>query len=66
MLRLRPRQRGTLIDKLSDVANVAVGALVFGPFLGGQPFSEALALIGVGLWLVLMAVVLFLGRKDGA
>ncbi len=44
-----------LVDKLADVANLAIGALSFGQFLADRPFSFALALCGVGMWGVLMA-----------
>jgi hypothetical protein len=36
-----------LIDKLPDAANLALGALVFGQFLGDRPFSVAVAVLGV-------------------
>ena len=52
MLRLTPGQRTMLADKLLDAANVAAGALVFGQLLGDM-FSIALAVAGVGLWIVL-------------
>ena len=44
MLRLRSRQRAVMVEKLPDVANLGVGALVFGQFVGEQPFSPWLAL----------------------
>ena len=39
MVRFTQEQRQMLIDKLSDAANLALGALVFGQFLGDRPFS---------------------------
>jgi hypothetical protein len=39
MLRLSKRRRELLADKLPDAANVALGALVFGQFLGQDPPS---------------------------
>jgi len=52
MLRLTRGQRVMLADKVLDVANVAAGALVFGQLLGDQ-FSIALAIAGIGSWIVL-------------
>ena len=43
-----------LVDKLPDVANLAIGALSFGQFLGDRPFSFTLALCGAAIWLTLM------------
>jgi hypothetical protein len=48
MVGLNREQRRTLADKLPDMANVAVGALVFGQFLGDRPFSP-IAAIGGGV-----------------
>jgi hypothetical protein len=63
MLKLRRRQRDVLIDKLPDVGNLAAGALVFGQLLGDRPFSLAVAVFGFGLWLLLIASSLYLGRR---
>lgn len=52
------------MEKLPDAANVAVGALFFGQFLGGQPFSLANAVLGISTWVVLTGVALFLARRD--
>jgi hypothetical protein len=54
MLELNDAQRGVLADKLADVANIAVGALLFGQFLGDGPFSPSLAAVGVGIWVFLV------------
>lgn len=40
MLRLKPRQREAVIEKLPDLANIIAGALIFGQFVAGQPFSS--------------------------
>ena len=64
MVILSPRQRAVLIEKLPDIANVAVGALVFGQFLGDRPYSPALALYGVGIWSALMGFVLLLAMEN--
>jgi hypothetical protein len=63
MLKLKPKQRDVLIDKLPDVGNLAAGALVFGQMLSDRPFSLPVELLGLGLWLSLMAYSLFLGKQ---
>ncbi|MGH9256893.1 MAG: hypothetical protein ACRD3C_20210 [Vicinamibacterales bacterium] len=50
-------------DKLPDAANLALGALVFAQFLEDRPFSRQLAAAGIGIWLVLLACALLLGRR---
>ncbi len=64
MIILSSRQRAVLVEKLPDIANVAAGALVFGQFLGDQPYSPALALYGVGIWSALMGFVLLLAMEN--
>ena len=66
MLLLNDAQRALLTDKVPDVANLAVGGLFFGQFLGGRPFSLTLALYGLGSWAVLFAwaVMLAARKKD--
>jgi hypothetical protein len=51
MLPLNEEQRSLAADKLSDMANVAAGALVFGQALAERPFSVLLAVAGVVIWL---------------
>lgn len=50
MLSLNKTQIALLADKLSDVANLAAGALIFGQFLSERLFSLPLAVFGVGIW----------------
>jgi hypothetical protein len=66
MLLLNRAQRAVLVDKVPDVANLAIGALSFGQFLGDRPFSFTRALFGVGMWVILMAwtIVLASERND--
>ncbi len=63
MVGLTPEQRKTLIDKLADAANLALGALVFGQFLAEQPFSTLAAIGGLVVWASLLAFVLVLGGQ---
>ena len=67
MLLLNRAQRTVLVDKVPDVANLAIGALSFGQFLADRPFSFTLALSGVAMWVVLMAwaIALANGGNEG-
>lgn len=51
MLVLKRAQRAMFADKLPDLANLAVGALVFGQALSDE-FSPSVAWLGVALWVV--------------
>jgi hypothetical protein len=51
LLRLRHGQRAMLVDKLPDLANLSVGALVFGQLFGAA-FSPVVALAGIAIWAV--------------
>ena len=50
MLDLTPDQRRLLSDKLPDVANVILGAVVLGPFLGQGSFTVTRVVVGIALW----------------
>lgn len=63
MLLLNRAQRAVLVDKVPDVANLAIGALSFGQFLGERPFSFMRALCGVGMWMILMAWAIVLADE---
>ncbi len=52
-----------LIDKLPDAANLALGGLVFGQFLGDRTFSIAIAILGVVTWSAFIGGAFVLGRK---
>ncbi|MBI4266138.1 MAG: hypothetical protein HY657_17320 [Acidobacteria bacterium] len=62
MVGLTREQHNRLADKLPDTANVALGALVFGQFLGGAQPSLVLIAYGIGLWLLLMGASLVFDR----
>ena len=64
MLKLKRGQRAVLVDKAPDIANLAVGALVFGQFLGDRPFSWRLLLAGSGIWILAVGVVLLLAGSE--
>jgi hypothetical protein len=63
MVELTSEQRKMLIDKLPDAANLALGALVFGQFLGDRPFSPGVALLGTVAWVLLLGSAFVLGRE---
>ena len=55
MLRLKPRQREMLADKLPDLANVTAAILVLGQFVGQQPLSPPVFVAGLAMWALLNA-----------
>ncbi len=63
MLDFTPEQRQLFLDKLPDAANVLLGALVIGPFLGQGGLSLARVGGGIALWLFAFGVCLYIGRK---
>ena len=65
MLRLKPRQRELLVEKMPDVANVAAASMFFGQFLSDRPFSLWLGLAGLAAWLLFWGLAfLFAGGED--
>ena len=63
MLDLTPEQRQLLFDKLPDAANVALGALVFGPLLDTGSFSIEKISAGAAIWFLVFGFCLFIGRR---
>ena len=64
MLDLTPEQRQLLSDKLPDAANVALGALVFGPLLGSGSFSIVRIAAGSVIWVLVFGFCLLIGRRQ--
>ena len=60
MLRLSDPQRAVLVQVVPAVANLAVGALLFGQFLRDEPFSVSQASGGIVFWLAAIGVTLWL------
>ena len=58
-----PPRRELLAEKLLDVANIAVAALIFGQFVSGQPFHIGVAAFGVEFWLLIYGVVYYFLRE---
>jgi len=63
MVRFNDRQRGVLIDKLPDTANVVLAGLLFGQALSGRIVAVALASVGIVGWAALVAWSMFLARE---
>jgi hypothetical protein len=64
MLRLNREQRRMVADKVLDVANLGVGALIFGQAFATRGFSTRVAAAGLGLWVVLLAVSLWFMKEN--
>jgi hypothetical protein len=56
MLRLKPGQRAVIVDKAPDLANLAAGVLVLGQFVGGDPPSVGLMILGAALWIAIAGI----------
>ena len=63
---MQPR-RELLAEKLMDLANIAVAAMIFGQFISGQPFQIGLGIAGVALWVLFYCTAYFylLKEKEG-
>jgi hypothetical protein len=64
MIGLTTEQRRVLMDKLPDAANLVLGVLALGQFVGGHAFSVRLALAGIVGWLALFGAAFLLGKED--
>jgi len=64
MVRLKPRQRAVLLEKLPDVANLGIGALLFGQFVANQTFSAWSAIAGFAIWIGFMGISLWIAGDD--
>ena len=42
-----------VIEKLFDVANIAIGALVFGQFLNPEGFHLGISIMGSAIWFLI-------------
>ena len=63
-LRLDRGQRSLLADKLSDVGNLAAGALIFGQALGEQSISLKLLAAGLVTWIVFLGLSVVWARES--
>jgi hypothetical protein len=65
MLVFGKARRALLAKQLSDVANLAMAAFVFGQLISGRPISVLALVWGAGLWLGLVASALAItGREN--
>ena len=64
MLRLKPRQRAVMVDKLPDLANLVAGVLVLGQFVGEEPTSIWRVVVGFAAWTVLAGVTLLIAGGE--
>ena len=64
MLRLKPRQRAVIVEKLPDLANLAIGVLVLGQFVGDKPASLSLMMAGAAIWAGLAGVTLLIAGAN--
>ena len=65
MLRLSAGGRALVADKMSDAANLAAGAMVFGQSLSERPFSMGLMALGTMIWVCFVGCAVALAeRKD--
>jgi hypothetical protein len=60
MLRLDQAQRTALSETLRELANLVIGALAVGQFVGREPPSIWMAFVGVFAWLLVVAWGIFL------
>ena len=65
MLRLTARQRAVLADKVPNVANIILGALAIGRFVGAPGMSWRTLALGLAVWgsVLGFAVVISKGGK---
>ena len=63
MLRLTEQQRTALGETLRDFANLEAGALVLTQFVGQQPLSWSLLLVGLASWFAFVGFALLLLKR---
>jgi hypothetical protein len=64
MLRLKPKQRTVIVEKLPDLANIIAGVLVIGQFVGERPASLWLVVAGLAIWAGLALVTLIVAGEE--
>ena len=64
MLELGKARRALLAKQFSDIANLAIAALVFGQFIRDQQFSVKGFFAGAALWVMFAAMALRLPKKE--
>ena len=64
MIRLKSRQRAVIAEKLPDLANLVIGVLVLGQFVGDEPASLSLMMAGAAIWVGLAGVTLLIAGAN--
>ena len=65
MVRLKAEQRRVIVDKVPDLADIGADVFIFWQFVGQQPASFRLFVLGVLIWVGVMAVsVVIAGGKQ--
>lgn|GEM_PF-7041793 len=62
---MKPKLGTKLSDKLMDLANFTVGALVIGQLISGRPFHWGIAGLGFGVWAALYIFAAMLYYRTG-
>jgi hypothetical protein len=64
MIRLTPRRRAMLIEKVPDLANLILASTFLGQFLADRPFSPILAIAGLVVWAGLAVLAFGVADND--
>ena len=62
-MRLNTKQREVLAEKLADLANIAVGSLVFGYVLKAEAFNNLSLILGVFISIIGYTLAVILTRQ---
>lgn len=63
MIKLNKQQKSLYAEKLIDLANIAVGGLVFGQSIFSQQFSLKYAIVGLLILMILYLVSFWLTKR---
>lgn len=53
---LNQKQRETFAEKILDIANIAVGALIFGQFVAGTKFNYYITILAVAIFVICFVI----------
>ena len=62
MLRLTPRRRAILCEKVPDIANLITAAIVIGFAIGDSPVPWSRVLAALGLWACLLGFAVWIAE----
>ena len=63
-MKLSAGQRDTLVRFLTNAGTIILGGLIFGPFLGQQPFRPRLFAVGVLLYTAVLWAALWWSQEQ--